>query len=514
MRIRECHRLGRLELGGWACAVGWVVAAGGIGWLTGHLLHRTSRTTEAAATESRVAVSPAVAVVAFEKPAWGVRDGLSVAALRETSAGVKRTAETALWLARASATEISEWWPSLAAEKPQDHGLLDLVMVRWVELDPLSALARVTGTSEEFRAWWAWGKVDPALAIKQAKAFKCGHIWRVIQGAGAGDPLVAIRLAEEHPEFAYPAVEDAIKEGLKNLGWRESLDYQFSDSTLQSWARYEPDRAFQWALEHAPKVDAGTWTVLVEQLNESDPSQVSQALAKLPAGITRQNLLLAQLTWTASRNLDDALLMAAAAESPTLRNRMLLAIGSNLTSTDPTRSLAMFREVMENGGDDTARRVIRPDGSSSSQSGDSPLESWLDALMGQEPAEAMAITRAAGDSDLENRARTNWLARDFSGYSAALREMPEGDMRDRELAGVAQFLTASANARATADDFSDALEWASAITNPALRSERARSVIETWVRRDEASAAAYFGEEGKAAADLRATYQEMKGGNP
>jgi hypothetical protein len=92
--------------------------------------------------------------------------------------------------------------------------------------------------------------------------------------------------------------------------------------------------------------------------------------------------------------------------------------------------------------------------------------------------------------------------------------MPEGDMRDRELAGVAQFLTASANARATADDFSDALEWASAITNPALRSERARSVIETWVRRDEASAAAYFGEEGKAAADLRATYQEMKGGNP
>lgn len=513
MRFQGHQRLGRVTLVRLSCVLGWVVIAGGIGWLTGHLLHRTALAAAVTAANDAAIAHPSAPAAAFTKPAWGIRDGVGLAAIRDAPAGVKRTAETALWLGHAKAGEIAEWWPTLAAEKPQNRGLLDLVMVRWMELEPLAALARVTGTPEEFRAWWAWGKINPTLALRQAKAFKSGHVWRVIQGAGAGDPLTAIRLAEENPAFAYPAVEAAIKDGLKTLGWRESLEYRFDGSTLRSWADYEPDRAFTWALGHTQKVDATTWSALVARLNESDPEQVPQALAKMPAGLTRQRLQLAQLAWTASHKLDDALLMAAAAESPTARNRMLSLIGSNLVTTDPARSLELFREVLENGGYGSARRVIRPDGESSSQMGDTPEAEWLDSLLAHDPAKVLEITRTSGDTALEERARAGWQARDFAGYTAALRELPEGDPRDRELASVALFLTNNVEPIKVAAVFPDALEWAAAITNPALRSNRAKVVIATWLRRDEDSAAAFFAEDGAATDDQRAAYQEVKGGD-
>jgi hypothetical protein len=517
MKDHGNDRLGQDRLAGSLRVLGWVALAGGVGWLTGHLGHRTvlaAAATGAEASPAAAAAGPAAMVTPFTAPAWGVRDGVELAALREAPAGVKRTAEAALWLGRANAAEIAQWWPALAGEKPQDWGLLNLVMVRWVELDPLAALARVSGTAEEFRAWWAWGKVDPILAMRQAKAFKSGHIWRVIQGAGAGDPLTAIRLAEENPEFAYPAVEEAIKDGLKDLSWRDSLDYRYAAATLREWAKYEPDRAFAWALDHAPKVDAATWTKLVEHLNESDPAQVTQALEKLPAGVTRQNVLLAQVAWTARHKLDDALLLAAAAESPTLRNRMLTQIGSSLATSDPARSLALFREVLENGGDQSERRVIRPDGESTSRSGESPTEVWLDLLIGHDPAKVVEITRAAGDHRLEEMARTLWLNRDFAGYTAAVRDLPEGEPRDRELDNLAAYLTRHPAPAGSAVVFPDALDWAAAISNPALRSNRARAVIESWLSYDEESAAAYFAEDGAATDDERATYEELKGGNP
>lgn len=507
-------KLGRFSLARNAGALGWLVVAGSLGWLTGHLLHRTrlSPTATAVTVVGSGRPNPSAAFVPYTQPGWGVRDGLGLAALKETPAGVKRTAESALWLTHASSGDIAAWWPTLAAEKPQDQRLLDLVMVRWMELEPLAALARVTGTPEEFRAWWAWGKINPLLAIKQAKAFQSGYVWRVIQGAGAGDPLTAIRLAEENPEFAYPAVEDAIKEGLKSLGWRESLAYRFDANTLRSWAAYEPDRAFAWALDHAPQVDVTTWTRLVECLNPGNPGLVTQALATMPTGETRQNLQLAQLAWTASHQPDDALLMATTADSPTLRNRMLALIGKTLVTSDPARSLALFREVMENGGEDPARRVVRPDGESSSQIGDHPLAAWLDSLVATHPAKVLEITRAAGDSALEERARATWMARDFAGYTAALRSLREGDSRDRELAGVAQFLTSNASQRGSSEAFPDALEWVAAIANPTLRSSHVREVIASWLRRDEAAAADYFADDGEATDDQRAAYRELKGG--
>ena len=495
-----------------ARALVWVVLVGGLGWLTGHLLHRTISAATTASATGGGATGSQSNLTPFTTSGWGVRDGLGLATLRTSPAGVKRTAETALWLGRASAEELAEWWPALAAEKPQDGGLLDLVMERWMELAPLAALSQLAGSPEEFRAWWAWGKVDPGTAMKQAKAFKSGHAWRVLQGAGAGDPLTAIRLVEEHPALGNSTVEQAIIAGLQNLGWRDSLTYRFSSATLRDWAEHEPDRAFEWALAHASKVDSDTWTRLIENLNESDPAQVAQTLASVPSGSTREHLLLAQAAWIAARDLPAALVMVEGAESPLLRNRMLTRIGSNLAATDPVRSLDLFREVLENGGEEYARRVVRPDGEELLRTGPSATELWLDQLMVQDPAKVMEITRAVGDADLEDRARATWLTRDFNGYSAVLCELPEGDLRDHELDQVVGFLIQHPLADQPAEAFPQTLEWVAAITQPALRGKRAREVIHAWLQRDAESAAAFCADDGEATAEERVAYHELKGG--
>ncbi|MEO0016817.1 MAG: hypothetical protein RLZZ522_100, partial [Verrucomicrobiota bacterium] len=159
-----------------------------------------------------------------------------------------------------------------------------------------------------------------------------------------------------------------------------------------------------------------------------------------------------------------------------------------------------------------ARRVIQPDGEWPSRTEESPTEAWLDQLMVQEPAKVMEITRAAGQTDLEDRARELWLARDFDGYTARLCELPEGDPRDLELDQVVDFLTAHPLAVQPAEAFPQTLEWVAAITQPALRGHRAKEVIRAWLQRDAAAAAAFFADEGGATAEERAIYQGLKGG--
>ncbi len=515
MTVRWNHRLKPTNTAGAVRVLGWVVLAGGIGGLTGHLLHRTlsSAAVTTMVAKLRATANPQSAnFPPYTTPGWGLRDEIDLATLREAPAGVRRTAETALWLGRATPEEIAGWWPTLAAEKPQDEGLLDGVMTRWMELAPLAALTQVTGTPEEFRAWWAWGKVNPVLAMERAKTFKSGHLWRVIQGAGTSDPLTAIRLAEENPAAVTPAVEEAIKDGLKSVGWRDSLEYRYDAVTLRSWANYEPDRAFEWALAHASKVHPTTWSTLVSKLDESDPGEVAQAVAKLPTGLTRQTVLLAHLEWTAARDLQGALVMAAAAESPALRTRMLSLIGKNLASSDPTRSLALFREVLEQGGEPNTGRILAPEAEEPLRATDDTMATWRDLLLEHDPAKVLEIARAMGETTLEDRAKTAWLNHDFAGYTAHLRELPEGAHRDRELDGVASFLTSGALASNPAAAFPDALDWAAAITNPTLRGTRVSSVINWWLDRDQESAAAYFAEDGDATAEQRAVYQEMQGG--
>jgi hypothetical protein len=325
---------------------GWLVIVLAAGWLSGFLIHRA-----ASPAEVKTAAPPEIprqsgarepVVEKFTAPGWGLREGIGLAELRTTAAGARRTAETAMWLTQAGAEDIADWWPALSAESPQDQVLVDLVMVRWMALAPLDALKIVQGTSEEFRAWWSWGKVNAGDAVREAKARRPGFLWRVMQGAGLADPQLAMRLAEENPALAYPAVLVAIKDGLKDQGWQESLEYQFSDSTLQSWSRYEPKQALDWALANSRKLENSTWEELVDRLGESDPDHLDRLIESLPSGKVRELILIAQVGRLAASDLDAAFALAGGTESGPMRNKLYQSAARCWHERDPAAAAEYF----------------------------------------------------------------------------------------------------------------------------------------------------------------------------
>jgi hypothetical protein len=453
----------------------------------------------------------------FTSPAWGISGGLELADLMAMPAGLLRKTETAMWLGRARPAELEEWWPALVAEKPQDWELLDLVMIRWMELAPGEALDQVAGTPEEYRAWLAWGRINPRLAISEAEARGSGFLWRILQGAGFGDPITARELIEEYPAFAYPAVTDAIKDGLKNFGWIESLEYEYSSRTLQSWAAHEPEKAFEWALANAAKLDDATWAGLAEALHDTDPNRFGEAMEKMPSGAMRQRLMMAQVKFLTARDPDAAIRLALDAGSPVLRNHLLAGLGPDLTLRDPRRSLELFREFLDTGGTNPGMRVVRPNGSSFTGSSDARGQEWLRSLIKQDPQTVYELTWEVGivreGVDLHGQARDLWLGQDRKGYAAYLHAQPPGEDRDDAFINAAKSIEQrSYGSRAPVrETMTEVMDWLSAVEEAPRRELQTSTMIGEWLQRDAPSAAEFFRNGGPANEEQRAIYSKMKG---
>jgi len=501
----------------------WLLLAFGVAWAAGHSARRADSAPVAKplAEEAKPRGSPSPRsqpqFAPFTRPAWGISGGLELADLMAMPAGLLRKTETALWLGRARPDELAEWWPALVAEKPQDWALLDLVMIRWMELAPHEALELVAGTPEEFRAWLAWGRINPRLAAREAEARGSGFLWRVLQGAGYGDPITARELIAEYPAFAYPAVTHAIQDGLKNLGWLESLEFGYSGETLQSWAAHEPEKAFEWALANATKLDEETWARLAEALHESDPGRFSETMEKIPSGVLRQRLMLAQVKFLAARDPEAAISQARAAGSPALRNHLLATLGPDLTLRDPRRSLELFREFLDSGGTSPGMRVIRPNGSSFTGSSDARGQEWLGSLVKQDPQTVYELTREVGivreGVDMHQQARDLWLGQDRKGFAAYLHAQPPGEDRDDAFINAARSIEQRSHGiqAPVPETMTEVMDWLSAVEEAPRRELQTSTMIGEWLRRDAASAAEFFRNGGPATAEQRAIYSKVKG---
>jgi len=502
----------------------WLLLAFGVAWAVGHFARKANSapvaTPVAAEASPRSSSSPRSQpqFAPFTSPAWGISGGLELADLMAMPAGLLRRTETALWLGRARPDELAEWWPALVAEKPQDWALLDLVMIRWMELAPHEALELVAGTPEEYRAWLAWGRINPRLAAREAEARGSGFLWRVLQGAGYGDPITARELIAEYPAFDYPAVTEAIKDGLKNLGWLESLEFAYSGKTLESWAAHEPDKAFEWALANATKVNEETWARLAEALHEGDPGRFSEAMEKFPTGALRQRLMLAQVKFLAARDPEAAISQARAAGSPEQRNHLLATLGPDLTLRDPRRSLELFREFLDSGGTSRGMRVIRPNGSSFTGSSDYAGQEWLRSLIKQDPQTVYELTWEVGvvreGFDMHEQARNLWLSEDRKGFAAYLHGQPAGEKRDDALINTATSIVQHSHgvrAPPVGETMTEVLEWIAAVEETSRREVQTTQMIGEWLQRDAASAAEFFRNGGPATAEQRAIYSKVKG---
>lgn len=496
----------------------WLWLAAGTGLLAGNLVRRLSLpAAEPGPAASSAPIHPkregGTKGSPYSAPGWNVRDGVDAAELQKHPAGARRTAEAALWLGSADAAGLAAWYASLIAGQPQDGDLLDLLMSRWMELDPLGALAVVSGKDlEERRAWWTWGMIDPEAAVKEAEARDSGYLTWIARGAAFTNPKLAMQLMELHPGMSFPGIQDTLRMGFQDQGWQEALEFSYSSYSLRSWAKEEPAKAFEWAVGNLRKVQAdwdsnsGFWQGLIGNLEDSE---VKDAIAKLPSGRTRQELETALLKRLIDRDVDAAFTQARAASTAPERVRMLAEIGSALALRDPARSLETLREMLASGeGKSSVHQVLTPESGKPSQAYPVPVGQWTERLAAQDPVKVMGLLEASPEGrNLSQYVAGNWMARDFEGYSQWAWQLPPGDSSDQHFWRIGQRL--SSKPEQPLESYSQSLAWVERIGNEDLRRDAVPNMIQRWIRGSPETAAAYFTEGGAAPANQRAEYESL-----
>ncbi len=77
--------------------------------------------------------------------------------------GFDRYAKLSRFLATTNADEWEALYKALEEKDELSHRFVDLISLRWAEIDPLGAV-----TEGSSLAFWAWGKSDPEAALAQA----------------------------------------------------------------------------------------------------------------------------------------------------------------------------------------------------------------------------------------------------------------------------------------------------------------------------------------------------------
>ena len=496
----------------------WLWLAAGAGLLGGHLARRLAVPAPAHPAPALASGMPAkrgeAGVQAFTSPAWNLREAPGAAELQQLPAGARRTAETAFWLGSADSASIAAWYATLIVEQPQDGNLLDLVMTRWMELDPHGALAVVAGKDlEERRAWWTWGMIDPEAAVKEAEARNSGYLTWIMRGAAFTNPKLAMQLMEKHPGMYFPGIDDTLRMGFQDQGWQGALEFSYSAYALRSWAKEEPEKAFEWALANLRQVQAdwdsnsGFWQGLIGNLEEG---KVKDAIAKLPSGRIRQELETALLKRLIDRDVDAAFTQARAATTAPERVRMLAEIGSALALRDPARSLETLREVLAGGeGKSSVHQVLTPESGEPSRAYPVPMGQWTERLAAQDPVKVMDLLEASPTAaSMSQYVGGNWMERDMEGYCQWAAQLPPSESSDQHFWRIGQRF--SSNPEQPLESYTKALEWVERIGDEDLRRDAVPNMIGRWIQGSPETAAAYFAEGGTAPAAQRAHYEYLK----
>lgn len=413
-----------------------------------------------------------------------------------------------MWLPRATPDELQQFWQHLTTPKPGDYPLLPLLMSRWMQVAPEAALAATAGTPYEAMPWTAWGKVNPELAVQEAKRRNSGFLARVLEGAATVHPELVRRLLDQDPGMFDLNMRSMLAKGLESDSWQTSLQLWFHWQKLEAWARDDPEKAWEWALQNPSKVSSDIsydpWARVVGPMLEIDPAKVDAIIAKLPDGRVKSGILAGKAKALARTDPGAALAMADAAEAGAPRRRLLEEIGPELLDSDPARSLKIFRELAEAGLEQT---VLLFPGEERKDEADwlgFHYDDWIDPLLKRDPAGVMnGLPQKVADEIADD-----WRNYDFKGYSAWLAAQPpsfEKDSRCREAAGK----LASGDGGQYQENYPAAFEWVERLSAQVSRDELGERLIGRWIEQNPAEAAAYFKRED---ALLKPSYEKLKQG--
>ncbi len=410
-----------------------------------------------------------------------------------------------MWLPHATPDEIKQFWQNLTTTKPGDYPLLPLLMSRWMELAPEDALTATAGTRYEAMPWAAWGKVNPELAVQEAKRRNSGYLARVLEGAAKVQPEFVRRLLDQNPGMFDLSMRTTLAKGMESDSWQSSLQFWFHWQKLESWARDDPEKSWEWALQNSSKVRGSyddPWLGVVGPMLETDPAKVDAAIAKLPDGRVKSEIITAKAKALASSDPAAALAMLDAAEAGEPRQHLLMAIGPVLLEKDPDRSLKIFRELAASSMQQVT--LLGPGEMMKSEPHwvKSQYDEWVFPLLQRDPAAVMDGLPDQVTRDIIE----DWENYDLQGYGAWLAGQPPGPGKDSRSIEVARTF-ARGDGGYFHNNYPAAFEWVQRLSDPERRESFGEELVGDWLKENPGEADDYFSKED---ALLKPAYAKLK----
>lgn len=419
--------------------------------------------TSSPASSSRT-VSPVIGPIDLS---WDLQGDLTPGELFALPPGARRTAEFTLWSLHATPEEHAQYWDQALALGKDDMWGLDQIMTAWVRRFPLQALSHIKGSDQEYRFWWAYGRVDPEAALSQIDRSDSRNLSMILRGMGSNDTELALSLLEELPNLNRTTVLGGILEGLMESAPARAIELisannHYDWKHLNLWAARDPQTAFSWILanKHLANIPhRNPITNIMPIMMQKDPDFAAAQIAALPSGQLKSDLLAAQAKELAKTTPQKALALADQYQGET-RSRILVNIVQSLSSHAPREALILLEKIATQistphssvhlPDSENQVRLYSPQSNSFHWS-----QAWTTQLLQEDPEAVMRIaTSAATPSDTNIsfhgpafQAFNNWTQLDSAGSLDWLARQPDDPARQALFQSLTRNLYSTPNHR-------------------------------------------------------------------
>jgi hypothetical protein len=401
--------------------------------------------------------------------------------------GLDRYAKISRFLAGATAAECEALYKALDERNELSHHFMDMINLRWAEIDPLGALK--DGSSA---AVWAWAKSDPEAAFAYALEKDKSMAGEVLRAIAQDSAVEGEAMLHAHPELGQSTVWEGMVSALFETNPRAAAEYALAhgvdlDGTLKRWADTDPEGALEFALAQAdPRDKAKSLDEVLGKIAQSDPARALAVIAELPPGGMRKNLQDDFLKRAARDDSAMATDWARALPFESERLNALRVVATEVCPRDPDQALGLLVET------------ISLDANEDPFAGLGQYEDLGRALAVTRPVETMTALLASGAGAYASTQMAQfWVQTDPTQASTWIGRQPQGPQRDAMVTGMVNGMLQAGN-----PDFDSAAVWALWIPapTPGDASDRQWPVLQQvftqWLAHDRAAALAAMAHEG------------------
>ena len=266
--------------------------------------------------------------------------------------GMERSVRFGEWLCDAGTEELRDFIKALTATPVEGSSFADAIFLRWAELDVQEAVAWGSAHGYALMAWWSWGKLDPEAALAAAAERKeMVNGAEALRGIAQINPERARRLMEKYPQFIMRGSLEGMAWGLTRSDPKAAAECSLrtvsaaSDGIVSGWAYKDPRAALAWAQGVSSTAQRNrALRAVIGQFESTSPELAGAAIAAMPPGKTKHQLLTVHAGELARRDPAAGIAYARDVPSPGLRAIALASVAGALAAEHPREALALLRE--------------------------------------------------------------------------------------------------------------------------------------------------------------------------